>query len=75
MHAMTDHTTVEEVFNQVINWEDADSWVIIGKEENGALSATQYWQMNFQSGNTLLEALHKIYTKCYCDEDEYGVAS
>lgn len=71
MHSMTDHKTVEEVLKNSISFEDLDSWLVIGKNEDGSLCGDQYWKMDFDAhAITLLELLYQIHPNCYCDENE-----
>ena len=69
MHSMINHKAIEEVLENSISFEDMDSWLVIGKTENGSLCGDQYWKMDFNArAITFLELLYQIYPDCYCDD-------
>ena len=66
-HSMRLHTTVEEVIRIVACFEDSDTWILIGTEENGDIRVDDYEGMRGESASTLLEALYLFHPDCYCD--------
>ena len=71
-HDIKDHKTLEEVLQNRICWEDYDSFLIIGLNEDGSFCGTKFWKQDISgTSDSLLELAYEIYgPKCYCDEDE-----
>ena len=67
-HPTTDHKTIDKIIKTQVCYEDTDTYLVIGIDEDDRISASQYWGGDWVQGDTLLEVLYKLYPKCYCDE-------
>lgn len=68
-HDMRDHIDVDEVIKNLTNFEDIDSFLVVGRGEQGGIVVNKYWLDEFKEAPTLLEALYLLFPECYCNEN------
>ena len=69
-HSMKCHTSVEDVVKRIAEWEDMDTWPVIGRTESGDIEVSRYGYGEGFVASTLLEALYLLHPNCYCEDED-----